>query len=265
MGIHGTWLAGRQAPDFRSSTAAERRGATFSYYLPAHLADQDVGALLDRDVREYALEVSAQVATTPAQVDEATRRRSTRCSCGRSPSPPRRSRGSTRPRGMCPSRSSANSRVTCTTTRRWRWPATSRRPARRSRPSPKSPEWGIPGRGAGPGEHGQRGGVNIHRALGVVGVSAGLRAVDVWIGGRDKVRADYVAPPPQHVPPLVEDLPVSERIRRNISLLLAAIAHVQFESIHPFEDGNGRSGRALIQRCSSVGEWSAPACCPSPR
>lgn len=31
MAIHGTWLAGRQPPDFRGSTTAERRGGTFSY------------------------------------------------------------------------------------------------------------------------------------------------------------------------------------------------------------------------------------------
>ena len=234
MGIHGTWLAGRQAPDFRSSTAAERRGATFSYYLPAHLADQDVGALLDRDVREYALEVSAQVATTPAQVDEATRQ------------------------GIYPlllrSESIASSQIERinASTRDVSFAQLGEQPghlhnhealavARNIEATraaietlAESPEWGIPDV------------EDIHRALGVVGVSAGLRAVDVWIGGRDKVRADYVAPPPQHVPPLVEDLCRYLNGSGEHPLLLAAIAHVQFESIHPFEDGNGRSGRALI-------------------
>ena len=55
MGVHGTWLAGRQEPDLRGVTAAARRGGTFSYYLPARLAEHDAGSWLERDVREAAL------------------------------------------------------------------------------------------------------------------------------------------------------------------------------------------------------------------
>lgn len=86
----------------------------------------------------------------------------------------------------------------------------------------------------------------VHRALGVIGAATGLRAVDVWIGGRDKVRADYVAPPPDEVPSLTEDLLRYLNSSGEHPLLLAAISHLQFETIHPFEDGNGRAGRALV-------------------
>lgn len=68
----------------------------------------------------------------------------------------------------------------------------------------------------------------------------------MWIGGRDRLRADYVAPPPGLVPALVEDLPDWLNDSGEHPLLLAAIAHLQFESIHPFEDGNGRAGMALV-------------------
>lgn len=86
----------------------------------------------------------------------------------------------------------------------------------------------------------------IHRALGVVGAASGIRRADVWIGGRDRVRADYVAPPFAEVPALIEDLLLWLNRSGEHPLLLAAIAHLQFETIHPFEDGNGRAGRALI-------------------
>ncbi|MDN5821931.1 MAG: Fic family protein [Brachybacterium sp.] len=86
----------------------------------------------------------------------------------------------------------------------------------------------------------------IHHALGVVGTARGLREVDVWIGGRDKVGADYVAPPPREVRGLIEDLLHYLNRSGEHPLLLAALGHVQFETIHPFEDGNGRAGRTLV-------------------
>jgi Fic family protein len=49
-----------------------------------------------------------------------------------------------------------------------------------------------------------------------------------------------------HVPVLIDDLVAFAR-RTDIPLLTqAAVAHAQFETIHPFPDGNGRTGRALI-------------------
>jgi Fic family protein len=69
-----------------------------------------------------------------------------------------------------------------------------------------------------------------------------------WIGGTRPGNAQFVPPPPE----LVEDCMASlERFIHDDTVLLpglikAAIAHVQFETIHPFLDGNGRVGRLLI-------------------
>lgn len=84
----------------------------------------------------------------------------------------------------------------------------------------------------------------------------GVRSDDIWVGpaGATPPEAFYVAPPAPHVGPLCEDLMqyVSAHDLRH-PLVKAAVAHLQFETIHPFPDGNGRVGRALIhcvlQRC----------------
>ena len=69
-----------------------------------------------------------------------------------------------------------------------------------------------------------------------------------WIGGTRPGNAHFVPPPPQHVQACMSDL---ERFLHNEgnpypALIKAALAHVQFETIHPFLDGNGRIGRLLI-------------------
>lgn len=69
-----------------------------------------------------------------------------------------------------------------------------------------------------------------------------------WIGGSDysPLGALYVPPPPELVSELLDDL-VRFANRDDLpTLIQAALAHAQFESIHPFGDGNGRIGRALI-------------------
>lgn len=74
------------------------------------------------------------------------------------------------------------------------------------------------------------------------------RAEQVWIGGSSisPHGAEYVAPHHDRIPGLVDDL-VEFMRRSDLPLLTqAAIAHAQFETIHPFPDGNGRTGRALI-------------------
>lgn len=71
----------------------------------------------------------------------------------------------------------------------------------------------------------------------------------VWIGTwSDSPRgAEYVAPHHRHVPGLMEDL-VAFMARTDLPPLAhVALTHAQFETIHPFTDGNGRTGRALVQ------------------
>lgn len=73
-----------------------------------------------------------------------------------------------------------------------------------------------------------------------------LRSEQGWIGGTSPLDAHLVTPPPDHVPALVEDL-LAYVNRYDIDpVSQAAIAHAQFEIIHPFADGNGRVGRVLV-------------------
>jgi fido (protein-threonine AMPylation protein) len=73
------------------------------------------------------------------------------------------------------------------------------------------------------------------------------RTVQNWIGGGRTPRlATYVPPPPELVPEAMDDL-LAFLARDDVHpVAQAAIGHAQFESIHPFTDGNGRIGRALI-------------------
>ncbi len=75
-----------------------------------------------------------------------------------------------------------------------------------------------------------------------------LRDMQNWIGGSDHSPrgALYVPPPPETVADYLADLLVYVNRDDVPALVQAAIAHAQFESIHPFTDGNGRIGRALI-------------------
>ncbi|QQD77126.1 Fic family protein [Curtobacterium sp. YC1] len=73
------------------------------------------------------------------------------------------------------------------------------------------------------------------------------RDVQNWIGGGRTPRlATYVPPPPELVAPLMADLFAFLHRTDLHPIAQAAIGHAQFESIHPFTDGNGRIGRALI-------------------
>ena len=78
----------------------------------------------------------------------------------------------------------------------------------------------------------------------------GLRKEQVWIGGSpySPHGATFVPPHADLVRPCLEDL-VAFGAREDISpIAKAAIFHAQFETIHPFTDGNGRTGRALLHR-----------------
>lgn len=75
------------------------------------------------------------------------------------------------------------------------------------------------------------------------------RQEPVWIGTRadSPVDAEYVAPRFERIPDLIDDL-TAFTVRRDLSpVVLVALSHAQFETIHPFTDGNGRTGRALAQ------------------
>lgn len=75
------------------------------------------------------------------------------------------------------------------------------------------------------------------------------RKGDVWIGdlGTVKEEARYIAPNASQVPILMENLfKYSADIGNTNPLIACAVIHHRFEAIHPFEDGNGRTGRLLI-------------------
>lgn len=69
-----------------------------------------------------------------------------------------------------------------------------------------------------------------------------------WIGGSRPGNAAYVPPPPELVPECMGRLEqwLHDQPERTPTLLKAALSHVQFETIHPFLDGNGRVGRLLV-------------------
>ena len=75
-----------------------------------------------------------------------------------------------------------------------------------------------------------------------------LRRSQNWIGGTRPGNAAFVPPPPERVPALLADM---ERFIHDDGMALppmvrVALVHAQFETIHPFLDGNGRIGRLLI-------------------
>lgn len=93
----------------------------------------------------------------------------------------------------------------------------------------------------------------LHETLMQSGRGAGkapgeFRRVQNWVGGVTPSAAELVPPPPQFVEPCVADLErfLNDLPKRHSPLIKAALAHVQFETIHPFLDGNGRVGRLLI-------------------
>ncbi len=76
----------------------------------------------------------------------------------------------------------------------------------------------------------------------------GLRAVQNWIGGSDHhpLDAEFVPPAAERVPGLMGDLVAYLNGASHSPVIQAGLVHAQFETIHPFTDGNGRVGRALI-------------------
>ena len=76
----------------------------------------------------------------------------------------------------------------------------------------------------------------------------------------------FVPPPPEYVQPSMNDLFsfINDPLLIRSALLRAALAHVQFETIHPFEDGNGRVGRLIINlMLTNSGVLNGPSLYPS--
>ena len=74
-----------------------------------------------------------------------------------------------------------------------------------------------------------------------------LRRSQNWIGGTRPGNARFVPPPPDMVSGLMSELEKFMHAKDTIPVLVkAALIHQQFETIHPFLDGNGRTGRLLI-------------------
>jgi Fic family protein len=88
-------------------------------------------------------------------------------------------------------------------------------------------------------------GILLAEGRGVEKTPGEFRRSQNWIGGSRPGNAAFVPPPPQDVEGCMGDL---ERFLHSDTppLVKAALAHVQFETIHPFLDGNGRIGRLLI-------------------
>ena len=79
-------------------------------------------------------------------------------------------------------------------------------------------------------------------------IAGRFRTAQNWIGGNDynPCGADFVPPPREEVDRLLADLYRAINDETLPPLVQAALVHAQFETIHPFDDGNGRAGRALI-------------------
>jgi Fic family protein len=74
-----------------------------------------------------------------------------------------------------------------------------------------------------------------------------FREEPVFIGGTTPQNAEYIGPPHGFLDDLIDDLVRFINGRSDLSpTVVAGVAHAQFESIHPFHDGNGRVGRCLI-------------------
>ncbi|HEX3333584.1 MAG TPA: Fic family protein, partial [Acidimicrobiales bacterium] len=73
-----------------------------------------------------------------------------------------------------------------------------------------------------------------------------VRTEQGWIGGTSPLDAVLVTPPPDRLPGLLDDLFAFVNGRELDPVAQAAVAHAQFEAIHPFGDGNGRVGRVLV-------------------
>ena len=91
-------------------------------------------------------------------------------------------------------------------------------------------------------------GVLLEQPRGRAKTPGEFRRSQVWIGGTRPGNAAFVPPPADALPDCLKQLErfLNDEPAQTPPLLKAALAHVQFETIHPFLDGNGRIGRLLI-------------------
>lgn len=91
---------------------------------------------------------------------------------------------------------------------------------------------------------------DLHEAIAIVPpldrIAGQFRQEQGWIGGTSPVDADFVPPPHEDLPALLDDLCLFMNRDDLPTIVQAAIALAQFETMHPFGDGNGRIGRCLI-------------------
>lgn len=75
-----------------------------------------------------------------------------------------------------------------------------------------------------------------------------FRRTQVWLGGKTPAEAEFVPPPPERLMEFLGpfEFYLNDKPEKTPVLVKAALSHVQFETIHPFKDGNGRLGRLLI-------------------
>lgn len=91
-------------------------------------------------------------------------------------------------------------------------------------------------------------GVLVRDGRGASQAPGEFRRSQNWIGGARPSRARFVPPPPHEMMKALNDLEqfLHDARERTTPLIKAGLAHAQFETIHPFLDGNGRVGRLLI-------------------
>lgn len=91
-------------------------------------------------------------------------------------------------------------------------------------------------------------GILMHRACGGEKTPGEFRRSQNWVGGTRPGNAVYVPPPPHEMMIALDNLEkfLHDRPGPTPPLLKAGLGHAQFETIHPFQDGNGRVGRLLI-------------------
>jgi len=86
----------------------------------------------------------------------------------------------------------------------------------------------------------------VTQSLGSAQAPGEFRRIQNWVGGSHPSHAQYVPPPPNELTRLLADFETFLHDQDVPPILKAGLAHAQFETIHPFLDGNGRVGRLLI-------------------